>query len=254
MSKSCRSLPQWLTISLTMSVCVIGLLIGAPDNARASIPGSPVQMAFVASPWSNWGGTQQPAQPSTTTSDWLMIPDWLAGTWQAKSEIVLQAYDWTSRRMVVDKPLKVSIYRESSLGTQCDRNGRVWHYAATPYKRMIEAQKFCECQEVSSVTVVHSGPYELSLRTSAIVMRFDKHSGELSDLFREQTLTTYKRLDNNQILTMFRIDDYDMQGNPTFSSNAVCTEKRIKPFHTVDKDERGELKKKFLEFEQIYLK
>jgi len=196
----------------------------------------------------------QPAQAMTNTviapqvNYWFPVPDWLAGTWQATSEIVLDAYDHSQGTSELNGPVKLKVTRESVIGTQKDSLGRIWYYAGTPYTRALESDSFIDYQQMERIIPVESSLGKVVVRTLATVTRLDKQSQQLLNVFKVETTTTYTPLSVNLIQASFLINDFDMEGRPLYSSKAYCCETRIKPFRVVDQDERGNNRLKFEEF------
>lgn len=180
---------------------------------------------------------------------WMRIPAWLAGTWQAKSEVVLHVYDYRQRADVVGEPVKLNIQRTSVIGMQADKLGRLWHCASIPYIRTIDIGQYVERHEMISVVPNEISDSKVVVTCVSFVSRIDRRNGELVSIFKEHTVTTYAPVHDGLIQVTFIINDYDMKNRPIFWSKKLCTEKRIKPFRIINQDdERGELKRSFRRF------
>lgn len=195
-----------------------------------------------------------PRTPAATikseSQQWIPIPDWLSGTWQARSQTVLYSYNCQQQRYVSDQPATIEINRVSTIGVQCDKSGQIWHYTGAPYFRIIDAPQYTERQQIEKMLFVGSSPTTLTLKCRAAVEHIDKLTNETLDSFKEETTTTYESLADGIIRVDFRVKDYDLSGQPRNFSESVCTEKRIKPFQCIDHDERGNLQERFEEFQQ----
>jgi hypothetical protein len=183
--------------------------------------------------------------PTSPDNQWIRIPAWLAGLWQANSEIVVEAYDFRQQRCPFETPAKIRAKRVSQIGSQTDSKGSVWHYIGVPYRRTVDTGSYIDYQLIDQITLVNSTENEVTVKTSSKVTRMDKQSSEILGAFREISLTTYTPLDINLIQVTFDVNDYDMVGRPMFSSKDVCIERRTKPFKVTDQDERGDLSQKF---------
>lgn len=180
---------------------------------------------------------------------WMVIPSWLAGTWQATSELVLQVFDYRQQSEVLGSPVKLSIQRTSVIGMQSDKFGRLWHCVGVPYTRTIDVGPYIERHEMVSVVPNECSESRVVVTCVSFVSRIDRRNGELVSVFKEHTVTTYAPIREGLIQVTFIINDYDMRSKPIFWSKKVCTEKRIKPFRVIDYDnERGELKLSFRRF------
>ena len=86
------------------------------------------------------------SSPLETNITWIPIPDWLAGTWKAASELIVEAYDYQQHLRSNDCPRRIKIKRFSVLGTKKDKNGQIWHNATTPYQKIIDVGRYTEYQ------------------------------------------------------------------------------------------------------------
>lgn len=180
---------------------------------------------------------------------WMLVPQWLAGTWQANSEMVLQVYDYKQQTDILGEPVTLKIQRQSVIGMQADKFGRLWHCAGVPYIRSIEIGPYLERHEMVSVVPTECTDTKVVVTCVSFVTRIDRSSGDLLSVFKEHTVTTYSPIREGLIQVTFVINDYDMKNRPIFWSKKVCTEKRIKPFQIVNNDpDRGELKLSFRRF------
>jgi hypothetical protein len=212
-------------------------------------------LAIGAIPQQPWCGhsaepSRYPAIPSSPQSrvDWVQIPNWLAGTWQTNSEVILYSHSHRLRTTVVSQPVIVRVKRRTTIGVQKDQYGNVWHYAGGPYYKTMETDSYKEVHQIYEVSSINYGDFELTTNTQATVARSDSASGQLLDVFLEQTQTTYSYVDDGVIEVRFLIKDMDLKGNPFQTTRAVCIEKRARPFVAIDADGRGDLRAKFREF------
>lgn len=179
---------------------------------------------------------------------WIPMPAWLAGTWQAKTQTFLDSYDCKTGRHLLEQPTTLQINRIRTIGTQQDDTGQIWHYAATPYVRNIETQTHTERQIIDQLVLLPSGTDKVMLCTTGRVTRWSKSSKELIDYFYERTLVAYYPVDEDTIKSELIVTDYDPDKQPLHSSHSVCLELRVKPFAVTNRDERGDLRSKFLRF------
>lgn len=214
------------------------LILAAPVQAPAGAAGTGATLASASI------SQLMPQQ----TNQWILIPDWLAGTWRARSELILSSFDYEHGRSVIDSPVKLSISRVSVLGAQKDSRGGMWHYIGVPFTRSIKTDSFSEYQKVEQISLLESSSDKLTVSTMAMVTRIDKGGRETLEVFREETATTYTPLKDGLIQVTFSTKDFDLQGRPTFASIETCLEKRISGFHEIDQDENGNLRELFRQF------
>lgn len=194
-------------------------------------------------------GTPTPfIAPRNHTPKWVAIPSWLAGTWQAREQTIYQAYSYVENRQTVTRPIVVRINRVSRLGVQRDTSGQIWHYTGSPYLRVINTPSYIERQHIERIEVLEVLPGEYSVQSTAVVTHIDKKSNELVEVFKEVTTTRYKPLGTDFMEVSFDVLDFSAGGMPLRSSYSACIEWRIKPFRTVNSDERGNLSRLFKEF------
>ncbi len=182
------------------------------------------------------------------SNQWIPIPAWLAGTWQAKDQTFLDSYDCRTGRHLLEQPTTLQINRIRMIGTQQDDTGRIWHYAATPYVREIEAQTHLERQIIDQLVLLRSESNQVIFCTTGRVTRWSKGTKELLDYFYERTVVAYTPVDENTMKSELVVTDFDPDKQPLHSSHSVCLEQRVKPFAVIDRDERGDLRSKFLQF------
>ena len=191
--------------------------------------------------------TSQPAASmgEPVAANWFPIPDWLAGTWHSDSELVLDAYDYREASTPSDLPAKLDVKRDSVIGMQQDRKGRIWYCASTPFERIVEGGSFADRQRMEKIVLLENSPSEVRVDCLATVTRMDACSGEILNQFYEETVTNYQPMADDRIQVTFLVTDYDEQGLPLYRSKAICTETRVKPFVAVDQDQRGDLQLQF---------
>lgn len=233
-------LAQMMTTVLVAAV-LLSLVREANDNGLLKI------CSFIQP--SNAAAISYPAgQYSPQNNNWFPVPEWLAGTWEAKSELVVDAYDYRSHTHTIDSPTQIDLERQSVIGMQKDNVGRIWYYAGTPYVRRIETHDFDEYQQMERVSLVNGDSMEVTVNCLATVTRIAKSNNEIQQVYREETIATYYPLSADTLRARYVINDYDTQGRPISSSQAYCTQNRRKQFESVDCDERGDLRQEFQRF------
>jgi hypothetical protein len=240
----------WRTILFESAILVVFFWLAIASAASAMIgAGSLIygEHIMFAAPQMRFGSADE-QYSGEETNQWIPIPEWLGGTWQALSETVLASYSYLRQQSTISGPVKIAIKRTSIVGAQRDRNGVLWHYVGTPYTRTIVAPDYVEYQKINRVSLLKSDVSELAISCDATVTRVDARTSEFIDKFRETTTTSYTPLAKDLIAVAFVTRDSDMDGTPIFFSRQACTEKRIKPFAIINSDERGDLGASFRAF------
>jgi len=184
------------------------------------------------------------------TNLWIPIPRWLAGTWEADTQAYISCFEYKTRSSLIDQPVLISIRRISTRGLQIDALGQIWQHVDAPCLSMVEKTHYAEGSLLLDTQVIDSSPNSLTLRSRARVTRADKSTLKLIDEFFEETTTVYKRVRDGVIEVTFIVDDYDADGSPRTSSKSVSLELRIKPFQVVNRDQSGDLRRAFNEFQR----
>ncbi len=187
-------------------------------------------------------------QAIAQNNQWIPVPAWLAGTWQTRFQTFLETYDCKTGQQLLNEPTSLPVARQRTIGAQQDATGQIWHYAATPYVRNVETEAYFESQTIQKLSVLHSHSNLVSLNTLGVVSRWSRETQEKLDSFYESTVATYIPLNAGVIKTDLNVTDYDLDGKPLRASHSVCVERCIKPFVVIDRDERGDLREKFLRF------
>ncbi|PWU01659.1 MAG: hypothetical protein C5B53_02500 [Candidatus Melainabacteria bacterium] len=187
-------------------------------------------------------------QEALGVNSWFPVPRWLAGTWEANEETVLDAYDYKQGIQTISEPMRIDTLRRSVVGTQCDSLGRIWYCACTPIERTLETESFVDHQTIERISLVANSTTQITVDSLAKVTRSGKSIGQEQKVFKEETIATYRPVSDGIVRANFLINDFDLQGHPLVSSRATCYERQIEPFKVVDQDERGDLRSKFQEF------
>lgn len=188
------------------------------------------------------------AKAQSTANQWIPVPAWLSGTWQARFQTFLDTYDFRLRKKTLEEPATLHIHRERTIGAQLDESGQIWHYVGAPYVRTSETESYTESQTITRVSVLSSDSTQVKLCTVGEVTRISKPDGDEVDRFYEKTVVTYSPLNEGVIKVDLTITDFDINGHALRQAQSVCVERRVKPFLVIDRDERGELREKFLRF------
>ncbi len=86
------------------------------------------------------------------------------------------------------------------------------------------------------------------MKTVGKVTRWSKETQENLGSFYESTVVTYTPMSEDEIKTDLTITDFDSEGKALLTSCSVSLEHRVKPFVIINRDERGDLREKFLRF------
>ncbi|MBX9723394.1 MAG: hypothetical protein K2X81_18460, partial [Candidatus Obscuribacterales bacterium] len=91
-----------------------------------------------------------PTRVQTYISQWIAIPQWLAGEWQASEETVLFSFNHNTKSYLPGCPQNIKLNRVSKIGTQKDSRGFIWH-AGAPYTKFIDTPSYTEYHTIEDV-------------------------------------------------------------------------------------------------------
>lgn len=178
---------------------------------------------------------------------WIIVPDWLAGTWKTGEQTIIASFDYKTGNNMMGLPQKIPVKRISKVGEQLDKNGRIWH-AGAPYTKILDAGTFNEVHEIQKIAVLSNSPTLFEIWSSAKVTRVNKADNRVLSQFLEEANTEYTPLSDGRLLVDFQIQDRSTAGEPLFSSRAMCTQTKLSSFEIVNEDERGPLRLMFQNF------
>lgn len=169
----------------------------------------PVSSQGQSLPTYNAGVSQRVApRPQEPIIEWFQMPRAMAGKWTKQGDITVDVTDlrtgmarqvgsWTENVMTV------------TMGHQMDRTGNVWHVNIIPTER----DSFSNGKAVRFVTVQQacekSTPSMLCTRTHYIITETYGGSGQVADMFQQESLNQYTILPTGEL--------------QNFSSNRVFT-------------------------------
>jgi len=194
--------------------------------------------------------TPEPKESQHQSDQWIPLPEWLGGTWQARYQTLLSGRNHRTQVDLIKEPVTIAVNRISTRGLQRDSSGQIWQYTGAPFIRTIELSDYIERQTLYDIVLLSTSPNLVKTRSLAIVTRNDKNSNKTLDIFVEITTTTYQAIRDGLIQVTYAVEAYDLNDRPRSTYKSTCTETRIMPYQTIDKDERGNLQELFIEFQK----
>ena len=184
---------------------------------------------------------------------WMVIPSWLAGTWESRCQTYIYSYDYKEKANLIEQPLSISIRRESTRGLQKDARGQIWQYIETPYVRLTDKARSTTWELLLDMEPLQTSAKSLTVRCFSEIARISKSEDKVNDDYFEEVTTTYEPAGDGIVKVTCTEDRYDLDGSPRSSSKSVSTEHRTRPFQVIDRDERGDLHGLFLNFQKMKL-
>lgn len=180
------------------------------------------------------------AAVSGSNNRWVMIPGWLAGTWQVKEETAVYLRDYLTGR--VQQPNHTFRARHQFYyGSQKDRNGNPWHFNGVPYESHAKLAEYEEHHKVQSKDFPKVGQNEVRFRTIVSVVRTRPGSGHIESSFQQESITCYKPLTDDTIELTSSTKVFDASGRPQKEVVNVANIRRVKPYIQYDNKDGRDL-------------
>lgn len=188
--------------------------------------------------------TIQRVQPG---NNWSRIPDWLAGTWSSTEETAVYREDYRTGKKS-SSPYTFGAKSKFSYGKQQDRQGQIWHYLGVPYNSDTEFDEVHEYHRVSLKEILESDDDKVVVRARVTVIRVSTWSGEISETYQQESITSYSRLKDGMLKMESSTKAFDADGRPTSLTNNVAKIRRCKPYSAVDFENGKNLKALFVDY------
>jgi hypothetical protein len=191
-------------------------------------------------------------QKLTPNNNWIQIPNWMAGTWQFKTETVTQITALQHQKFP-RPPFEIHNEFTKKFGYQKDKTGAIWDYLKVPFSYTTTVDDGLKAYSVLSELEV------LSTASDSTVRRIFGIDSVYSPKDQVISLTQQKECFNRLSPmgdNLVRIDSstriFDMHGRAqvTKESNVIGT--LLKPYEQVDQDGSQNLKEMFAEYLQSH--
>ncbi|HEY9786592.1 MAG TPA: hypothetical protein V6D17_14390 [Candidatus Obscuribacterales bacterium] len=189
----------------------------------------------------------QEKEKEKPTGEWVRIPSWLAGSWQADKETAVLRKDMKTGRESGNTPYFFQAKIRFSYGTQKDTGGGIWHYVSTPYTSATDLPEFTEYHRVLSKRFREVSDDKVTIATRVIVARVGRQSRLVEQAFQQESITTYSPLSDGFIKLSASTETFDVQGSPLLLAKNEAKIKRVANFEPTDKAEGNDLKQMFRE-------
>lgn len=187
----------------------------------------------------------QPLLPQAA-GDWFTIPDWLAGTWQSVQILQLSTLNQkTSEETEMGKTIPV-IEREK-FGLQLDNKSGIWT-AGRSYG-FVKSANEQTWKSFRTNTLVGKSADSMTFRTDDLGFQLDDKS-QIKMLSRQQSIRTFRLLDDKTIVAMCTVRVYDSAGLSVSTSKVVCIFRKAEDFSPTDVSDDHDLRGSFSKFLQ----
>lgn len=224
-------------LTTLLMACTVPVLMFQGLGAIATIGGL---RGEVATP-------QTKIQSEAKASEWLPVPQWLAGTWRGKLQTYTTVRDLRTGERTVEEPIAQLNAQQRIIGMQQDERGQIWHYVNTRARKS-QTDNYIDYKNVLRRIVIAETDGVIRIRTLATIRRICKATNQCIEAFEQEITSTYVLLKDGLIKVELVIKDFDATGNPISSATNVRVEKRVCPFARIDLKDNENLRIKFLRF------
>jgi hypothetical protein len=184
----------------------------------------------------------------TPENRWYPIPNWIAGTWQYKTETVtyLRAFD---KKKYPQTPFTLHNEFQRTYGYQKDRTGQIWDYLKAPYRYQAKL-------DGGLIGYVTDGTVDISKATNEEVVRkvfgngavVDPESQQIVLTNQKECFTRYTPFSDDAIRLEGSTKVFAMDGSPQVLKFSDMLGMRVKPFEVVDQLDGQNLRQMFGDF------
>jgi hypothetical protein len=204
-------------------------------------------------PGSHFHETDAIAPSAFSRNHWFRIPNWLAGTWHYDLRTTDYQYSYSTGRSSgkINKAVDIAT---RTFGHQQDGEGNIWQFDQTPYtveSESDDAIAYTLRQEYLPVAGNAGDPSndaKFTVRILANQLRVDKITNEIKNSTMVESLQTFVREKNGDILLQYSEKIFDANGNPDYLRNGYIVEKREADFAKTDQLAGQDLSKLFQDF------
>ncbi|CAN5384750.1 hypothetical protein BH11CYA1_BH11CYA1_32490 [soil metagenome] len=180
-------------------------------------------------------------------NNWVKVPPWLAGTWTVREETAVLRHDFKTGR--IDRnPSIFMAKQEFTYGSQKDRQGGIWHYIGAPYTSKTKLTAYQELHQVKEKQFLVANDAQVQFRTLMTVVRVSNMSGRVADSFQQESITSYRPVEDGIISLAASNKTFDANGRALFQQDNEARIRRYKHFYETDKKDGKNLRELFLQY------
>lgn len=181
-------------------------------------------------------------------NSWYPIPEWMAGTWQFKTETV--TYMRTFVKQHYPKvPFVLRNEFQKTLGLQRDKSGQIWDYLKAPYSYTAKLNDGLLGYVTDNVIeVVRDNENELVRKLVGPDSVVDPDTQQILLTNQKECFTRYTKFGDDAVHVDGSTKIFDMNGKPTVLKFSNMLALRVKPFEIVDQKDGQNLKQMFSDF------
>ncbi len=209
--------------------------------SKASVPEPPgVQSASASKAYLPETGIATPAKPiagkflsaevQKYSTEWFMIPAWLAGKWQKDGDLTVSTTDLKTGETVVHNQW-VNNKMESTWGHRTDAAGNFWHVNLLPAERDGQSDgKLVRFLTVSQSCEKTDGR-QLVTRTHYVVSESNFWNGQPVDMFQQESLNHYFARSAQEYVNISTNRVFTYAGQPVRDGNLQSQFRKISGFY-----------------------
>ncbi len=189
-----------------MLFLILGFASGIPGSLHAE---APLKTGVAQSV----GSVPDELKPDTafngikraSAEKWGRVPNWLAGTWIARSELA---------EMPGQQPELIEESAQETWGSQVDARGNIWHRFVTPVQGESETDKIKKYTYWVEQQPLLCNEETFQFRGKSYSVDVDIKTGKIERATQSITITTFTPVTRTRVRRVQILDQYDYKGNP----------------------------------------
>jgi len=181
-------------------------------------------------------------------NEWVAIPNWIAGTWQFKTETVthMNIFD---KKKYSKCPFVLRNEFQKVFGYQKDKSGQIWDYLKAPYSYTAKLDGgLSGYSRIDSVDEVVNNHDEVTRKVVGPDAVVEPASQKILITNQKECFLRYTPFGDDAIRLDGSTKVFNALGRPSVLKISNMAATRIKPFEPVDQLDGYNLKQQFTEF------
>jgi hypothetical protein len=183
----------------------------------------------------------------SSANNWIPIPSWLAGTWQFKTENVVDMVNYTSQEYT-KPPYTIRNEAQKTFGQQKDKTGQIWHYLKAPYSYVSKLNHgVLGYERITSNDAIAYNESPVVLKIVGTDTQVSK-ANVVVETDQSEDINSYTPLAKESLALHGSAKHFDMNGRPVMDMTSNMIAKLAKPFEVVDQQDGDNLKQLFADY------
>lgn len=187
------------------------------------------------------------ASDSDAQNNWVKVPEWLAGSWSVNEETATLRQNFKTGE-IDRKPYVFSVKQDFTYGNQKDRQDGIWHYIGVPYRSKTRLTNYVEYHDVKEKRFLVASQTMVQFRTIMTVVRVDGGTGRISDTFQQESITSYRPLEEGVIEMTASNKTFDANGRALHQQDNEARIKRYRRYAALNHKDGKDLKTMFVDY------